>query len=200
MNYLAHAYLSFDDPEITVGNMISDYVKGRKKYDYPARILQGIDLHRFIDNFTDDHFSTRAAKDIFRPHYRLYSAAFVDIVYDHFLALDETRFSPGSLLSFSQAVYEILEKYYSFLPFSFQQILPYMKAHNWLYNYRLLEGIEKSFGGLVRRSAYLTESGTAFFLLKEKYTTFRDCYRSFIGDVVDAARKELNNPGSSNTT
>jgi acyl carrier protein phosphodiesterase len=35
MNYLAHAYLSFNDPEILVGNMISDFVKGKKKFDSP---------------------------------------------------------------------------------------------------------------------------------------------------------------------
>jgi acyl carrier protein phosphodiesterase len=38
MNYLAHAYLSFNDPEILVGNMISDFVKGKKKFDFPLRI------------------------------------------------------------------------------------------------------------------------------------------------------------------
>ena len=31
MNYLAHAYLSFGDPDILAGNMISDFVKGKKK-------------------------------------------------------------------------------------------------------------------------------------------------------------------------
>jgi len=30
MNYLAHAYLSFDHEEILVGNLISDFVKGKK--------------------------------------------------------------------------------------------------------------------------------------------------------------------------
>ena len=35
MNYLAHAYLSSGDPSIPAGNMISDYVKGKKKFDYP---------------------------------------------------------------------------------------------------------------------------------------------------------------------
>jgi acyl carrier protein phosphodiesterase len=55
VNYLAHAYLSFDDPEVLTGNMISDFVKGKKKYGYPPRILAGIDLHRAIDEFTDDH-------------------------------------------------------------------------------------------------------------------------------------------------
>jgi acyl carrier protein phosphodiesterase len=53
MNYLAHAYLSFGIPEITLGNLISDFVKGKKKNDYPAAIQRGIMLHRAIDTFTD---------------------------------------------------------------------------------------------------------------------------------------------------
>ena len=65
--------------------MISDFVKGKKKFDYPAGIQKGIMLHRHIDNFTDTHEATREAKEIFRPHYRLYSGAFVDVVYDHCL-------------------------------------------------------------------------------------------------------------------
>ena len=44
MNYLAHACLSFEDPDILTGNMISDFVKGRKKSDYPERIRMGITL------------------------------------------------------------------------------------------------------------------------------------------------------------
>src|ERR1700709_705966 len=97
MNYLAHAYLSFNDPEILIGNLISDFVKGKAKYDYPERILAGINLHRAIDNFTDTHDSTRIAKEVFRPYYRLYSGAFIDVVYDHFLATDATEFSAASL-------------------------------------------------------------------------------------------------------
>src|SRR6202008_4422095 len=100
MNFLAHAYLSFDQPEILVGNMISDFVKGKKKFDYPANIQKGIALHRFIDSFTDEHEATKEAKEVFRPAYRLYSGAFVDVVYDHFLATDENEFTEDSLLSF----------------------------------------------------------------------------------------------------
>ena len=55
MNYLAHAFLSFRNPQILVGNMISDFVKGKKKEDYPDLIKKGIMLLRAIDNFTDLH-------------------------------------------------------------------------------------------------------------------------------------------------
>lgn len=67
MNYLAHAYFSFGDPAILTGNMISDYVKGKKQFDYPIAIQKGIKLHRAIDQFTDDHATTKAIKQIFLP-------------------------------------------------------------------------------------------------------------------------------------
>src|SRR3989442_7909269 len=92
MNYLAHAYLSFNQPEILVGNMISDFIKGKKQFDYPVSIQKGIRLHRDIDTFTDAHPATQQLKSFFRPHYRLYAGAFGDIVYDHFLALDPNEF------------------------------------------------------------------------------------------------------------
>ncbi|HKO82868.1 MAG TPA: ACP phosphodiesterase [Chitinophagaceae bacterium] len=179
MNYLAHAYLSFNDPEIVVGNMISDFVKGKKKFDYPIRIQAGIMLHRLIDNFTDDHPATREAKEFFRPHYRLYSGAFIDVVYDHFLATDTDEFTESSLLDFSQQVYHILEENKQWLPERFAGMLPYMKSQNWLFNYRTLLGTQRSFEGLVRRSTYLEESETAARLFEKHYQPLEQCYRHF---------------------
>ena len=108
MNYLAHAYFSFNHPEILAGNMISDFVKGKKKYDFPPGIQKGIALHREIDAFTDIHEATKMAKEIFRPHYRLYSGAFIDVVYDYFLANDKTVFTDSSLLNFSLTTYTVV--------------------------------------------------------------------------------------------
>ena len=42
--------------------MISDFVKGKKQFDYPINIQKGIQLHRAIDTFTDQHHATKAAK------------------------------------------------------------------------------------------------------------------------------------------
>jgi len=79
MNFLAHAYLSFEMPEILVGNLISDFVKGRKKFDYSLPIQHGISLHRSIDHFTDTHPVTAEAKSLFKADYRLYAGAFMII-------------------------------------------------------------------------------------------------------------------------
>ena len=59
MNFLAHAYLSFNHPQILVGNMISDFVKGKSRLGLSGNINQGITLHREIDAFTETHPATK---------------------------------------------------------------------------------------------------------------------------------------------
>ena len=192
MNYLAHAYLSFDHPEILVGNMISDFVKGKTKFNYPQGIQNGITLHRAIDEFTDAHPATKKAKEFFRPAYRLYSGAFTDVVYDHFLALDTNEFeNPAALLDFTTRAYDALGDNFSILPLRFQSIFPHMKQHNWLFNYQYSFGIERSFEGLARRAAYINESATAFSVFIENYGGLKECYDIFFPTLKKFAYRYL---------
>ena len=194
MNYLAHAYLSFGHPEILAGNMISDFVKGKKKFDYPVPVQLGIMLHREIDSFTDSHPATRQAKEIFRPAYRLYSASVVDVVFDHFLAVDESEFTEESLARFANDTYHTLDRFTLLFPEKFGIMYPFMKKHNWLFNYRYSWGIERSLAGMVRRSLYMTESETAFRLFNEQYTEIQRCFRIFFPEVKKLARSYLQIP------
>ena len=188
VNYLAHAYLSFNHSEILVGNLISDFVKGKSKFNYPNNIQKGITLHRAIDTFTDTHEVTKMAKSIFRPSYRLYSGAFVDVVYDHFLAIDPDEFTEETLQNFSKEVYDVLDQYMNYLPERFHRMFPYMKMQNWLFNYRSMRGTELSFSGLVKRASYLTESETAASLFEEHYKTLHQYYQAFFPDLKSFAR------------
>lgn len=184
MNFLAHAFLSFNDPDILTGNMISDFVKGKRKFDYPVAIQNGVYLHRQIDNFTDFHPATARAKEFFRPHYRLYSGAFIDIVYDHFLATDQKQFNLNNPLeNFTQTTYSLLEKNTFYFPGHFQKIFPHMRSQNWLYEYRLKEGIRKSFAGLAYRARYLNESDVAFEVFNTYYDELKNCYDSFFPEL-----------------
>lgn len=191
MNYLAHAYLSFNKPSVLVGNMIADFVKGRQKLGYTAAVQRGIELHRAIDNLTDTHAATAKAKEIFRPHYRLYSGPIVDIVYDHYLATDETIFSESSLLAFTTGVYQVLEDEAVHLPLRFLPVLTYMKQENWLYGYRTPEGIRKSLRGLVRRASFIRDSETAFALFLAHDAELKQCYEALFPDVKQMAKQVL---------
>ena len=185
MNFLAHAYLSFNHPEILVGNMISDFVKGKKKFEYPQDIQDGIFLHRQIDLFTDDHTATKEARKFLKPAVGLYAGAFVDVVYDHFLANDVNEFTDASLHDHTSGTYHILTKYNHLLPPAFQSILPYMKSQNWLYNYKSLTGTKDSFGGVVRRASYLYSSTEVFDLFEKHYASLQTCYNAFFPSVKE---------------
>jgi acyl carrier protein phosphodiesterase len=191
MNYLAHAYLSFRQPEILVGNMISDFVKGKKQFDYTPAIQKGIRLHRAIDNFTDQHLITKEAKLFFKPAVGAYAGAFMDVVYDHFLALDEQEFSEAGWKIFAKEVYGQLSNYHSILPEKFGRMLPHMASQDWLYNYRFKWGIENSFSGVARRAKYLAGSAQAYGLFEEHYAELGRYSREFLPDVKNFARSHL---------
>lgn len=197
MNYLAHAYLSFRHTDVLAGNMISDFVKGRKQFDYPAPILAGIKLHRAIDQFTDEHPATKKMAAVFKPQYRLYSGAFADVVYDYFLANDTTEFSsPEELLQFTRHTYIQLKENENWFPPPFAAMFPYMESQNWLYNYQYDSGIQKSFNGLARRAAYLPEADIAFELflankdlLREQYIIFFQSVKTFAAHTMELLLK-----------
>lgn len=193
MNFLAHALLSFEDQEILTGNMISDFVKGKKKYDYSPRIQQGIALHREIDAFTDIHPSVKKAKEFFKPAYGLYAGAFIDVAFDHFLALDEKEFPAHSLMHFSQSVYIQLERFVMIFPPDFLLLFPHMKKHNWLLNYSKLVGIERSFESIALRAKFINESKTASQLFQQHYLPLKECYAAFFPELKGHAYAHFHN-------
>lgn len=174
--------------------MIGDYVKGMQRLGaYPEGIRKGVMLHRKIDAFADQHPASLKARNLFRPDYRLYAGAFVDSLYDHFLANDPRYFASENELSlFAQQVYDSLEQQRALLPEAFLRMLPYMVSHNWLYNYRTLKGMQRSFQGLVQRAQHLESSDKAYEILVSHYYELNQYYFDFIDDVVRYVKNELN--------
>lgn len=191
MNYLAHAYLSFGDPDILAGNMISDFIKGKKKFDYPDRIRMGITLHRKIDEYTDSHPATRQAKQFLKTAAGLYAGSFVDIIYDHFLANDPYEFEEGALSDFAQKTYVQLELHEKWFPEKSKRFFFYMRMQNWLLNYRSTQGIHNSFEGLCRRAKYIDDPEPVFEAFIKHYEELKIAYEYFFPHVKTFAFNEL---------
>ena len=188
MNFLAHAYLSFNHPQILVGNMMSDFVKGNKKFDYPIAVQSGITLHRLIDEFTDNHQATKNAKQIFKKALGLYAGAFVDIVYDYFLANDISEFKDEeSLERFAINTYKALDEFENIFTEKFIRPFASMKQHNWLLHYKTNYGIERSFAGLTNRAKYINKEHKAFEIFLLNKNSLQVCYDDFFKDVKQFA-------------
>jgi acyl carrier protein phosphodiesterase len=191
MNYLAHAYLSFGDPDILAGNMISDFVKGKKKFDYPDRVQMGITLHRKIDEYTDTHPATRQAKQFLKASAGLYAGSFVDIIYDHFLANDPYEFEEDALAVFTRHTYLQLETFDDLFPERFRQFFFYMRTQDWLLHYRSTQGMHNSFRGLCRRAKYIDDPEPVFEAFLSHYEELKMAYELFFPHVKTFAYHEL---------
>jgi len=185
MNHLAHAYLSFRNPDLITGNLIADFVKGRKQLELQEEgVKKGIIVHRAIDTFTDQHPVTSRAKSYFRSAAGLYSGVFTDLIFDHFLATDPERFTDESLYSFTRYVYQIIENKGDTLPPSFLHMFKYMREFDWLYNYRTTDGISSAIRGVSRRAQYLNTPGEVIFAtFMEHYNSLKSCYQEFFPEL-----------------
>ena len=174
--------------------MISDYVKGKQQFNYSKEIQQGIQLHRAIDSFTDLHPATKLAKKIFQSEVNTYSGAFVDIVYDYFLANDKQIFkSDLELQLFATKTYSSLEPYVEIFPEKFKKMFPYMMAQNWLYNYKSDFGIEQSFRGLTNRAKYINKEHKTFDIFLQNKSMLQNCYDDFFQDVSKFVQSKIEN-------
>ena len=191
MNFLAHIYLSFDQKEIVLGNFFADHVRGNRFTHFPEGIQKGILLHRAIDSYTDQHPAARSSSKRLHPTQGHYSRVVVDIYYDHFLALHWKRYSDVPLEQYCQNFYAYLEANKEVLPEKTRQILPYIRAQNWLLSYREINGLEEAFEGLDRRTLGRSNMKTATRELITYYDAFEADFFALFRDLITFSRDKL---------
>jgi acyl carrier protein phosphodiesterase len=191
MNYLAHAYLSFGQEEILVGNFIADFVKGKMLLDYPRAITEGILLHREIDRYTDTYPLVRAGQSYLRPNFGHYSTVITDIFFDYFLGKNWDKFSDQPLEDFIESTFLILEKNSKYFPERFSKMFYSMRKDNWLLQYGTLEGIQMSLTGLSKRTRFESKMEVAHLALIEREAEFELIFFAFFKDLETFAKAKL---------
>lgn len=191
MNFLAHIYLSGDDSDIRVGNFIGDFVKGAQMESFPTSIKNGILLHRQIDSFTDAHPVVRKSKERLHAKYRHYAGVIVDVFYDHFLAKNWDQYSSENLLEYTDSFYKEIAGYKEIIPDKANHMLIYMKRDNWLFNYRLVEGIDRSLTGMSRRTTFVSHMENASQDLENHMEEFSDEFSEFFPDLQAHCREVI---------
>lgn len=192
MNFLAHAYLSFGNNDLLVGNLIADTVRGKQIEKFPEGISQGIRLHRMIDSFTDSHPVVIQTTAVFKDSVGRYSGSFLDVAYDHFLSLDMDSIPKEGWAEFAVKCYSVLESRGDILPAKFGSMYLYMRRENWLANYGEMWMIEKSFERLTRRASYLAEDVPVFDDFIQKYDVLKDSYNKFFPDLKAYTEELIN--------
>lgn len=195
MNYLAHIYLSGDNDLVTIGNFMADGVKGKRYKKFSKDIQVGILLHRHIDTFTDAHKTVRQSTKRLHKKYGHYSGIIVDILYDHFLAKNWSKYSNIPLDEYVESFYNSLEKHYNLLPLRIQKMMPFMMTDNWLLSYASIQGIQRVLDGMNRRTNNRSGMNEATKELEVFYNDFEAEFTSFFDELIEFSKlklKELN--------
>lgn len=193
MNFLAHLFLSGDDDELKIGNFIADSVKGKPSLSiYSKGVIRGIQIHRKIDTYTDAHPIVLDSIKRLRGHHGKFSGIVVDIAYDHFLAKNWEHYSSVQLFEYVHDCYALMMRHRSELPEKVQRFLPYMIKSNWLYHYRTLEGIDKVFKGMARRTPLESNLASAmkdiwmdYALYEQEFSAFFPELRAYVQSLVE---------------
>lgn len=195
MNFLAHAYLSGQNEKILLGNFIGDFIKGRQALSQlEPEVIRGVELHRAIDEFTDNHPVVHESKTRLRAHYRHYAGVIVDVYYDHFLAANWNKYHHRSLESFAAQTYATLQSHEDDLPMNFRKMLPYMLKGDWLVSYREISGIHRALSGMANRTDYESHMGQASVELRDHYELFQREFDIFFPQLKAFADEWLSTP------
>lgn len=191
MNFLAHSLMGFDEAELIAGQICGDFVRGSELSRFPARVETGIRLHRHLDRITDTHPALlHARSDIDSISYR-FSGIVIDVLFDHFLACQWSRYSEHSLAGHADIVHAALADNHDHLPEKLQRFSQVLRRERILENNIELSSIELTLSRLSRRSPRFAPLAMGEAELEILRYQLQEPFESFYPDLLDAARVYL---------
>lgn len=191
MNFLAHVYLSGNNSNLAIGNLIADKIKGKKVNEFPLEIQKGIYLHRYIDQFTDQHTRFRECVRELFPTYRHYSRVIVDMYFDHFLAKNWNRYHKQPLNIFAKKFYEKLEDASINFSDSIQKFVLSLIKYDWFGHYESISNLNIILSQMEKRTQFPSKLGDSTNELIKKYTYFENHFFIFFNDLIDFTKKKI---------
>lgn len=180
MNLLAHAVLTPTERAVRVGNVLADFIRRNEIEGLAPDIRKGIDLHRSIDRFTDNHAVVEASKARLVAFQR-FGNPLVDVIYDHFLVRHWEQEAP--MLDYVRALYSEIEIHMPQLPDQCKHIATRMIDQDWMSQYGTFEGLATNLGRMSKRIEWSTgrqvDLGASLQILEVRYEEFERDFLEF---------------------
>lgn len=191
MNYLVHLYLAGEDPEIKLGGLMGDFVKGPIPIDFPEKLALGLHLHRRIDSLSQNSRNTRQSRQRLNPKYSHGRGIIIDIFYDHFLASTWADYAAEPLESYSANVYRLLQSHHAQLPHGLQQVAPSMIEHNWLVSYQQPWVVGRALKRIAQRLSRPLPLAEGVDDLAEQEFLLRQDFANFMEEAIVFVKEEF---------
>jgi acyl carrier protein phosphodiesterase len=184
MNFLAHAFLSPNEPLVLLGNTFGDFVKGKKMDTVHPLVKKGVVLHRRIDHYTDSHDLVKECVEVFRSVSGRFSAIIVDMVFDYFLAKRWSDHSSTSLTDFVNDLFVMYENSRGDLTEKINTVAPIMQMQEWMFQYQTIDGLKNILTQMSARIKNRASLQDAIPTLIEHEEKLEQLFNEFFKDLV----------------
>lgn len=174
-----------------VGNFLADTVDGKAHAEDQTGVRLGIDIHRFIDTFTDSHETVLNSRKLLYPYFSKYAAVVQDIFYDHFLASEWHRYSDEPLTAFAARVYRILGRYSQWYNERARRTYLYMSTHRWLESYATEAGIDRALKGMSHRAKFASNMENSMPALHDNREALHNHFLQFFPLLIAAVEEQF---------
>ncbi|MGI9244013.1 MAG: ACP phosphodiesterase [Verrucomicrobiales bacterium] len=184
MNLLAHLHLSTGlSAEETAGNVLADFLPNTLVP--PANIRRGIQLHRGIDSFTDQHALVAEARDLISDPRRRLAGIIVDVAFDFTLCQKWGEHCDTELAQFIEEGYSIVQYGARELGDSAHRLTSRMRQNRWLESYSTLDGMALTFRRMTRRSDAVSKLRGAEEEISAQLPEFQAIFDQFYPELGD---------------
>ena len=194
MNFLGHCLITQFNPELISGNLGGDHFKGDLSLftELPSNIKKGIEIHRFIDSFTDNsEYIQKVAKIFQNEGVKRISYIASDIILDHYISKNWSTLSSIPRLYFIEIIHRETQNDLKYFPEKFQFIFNKMVEKEWLSRYVDEDGIELTLFKFEQRIPFINNLHDTFQIYKNHQREIDELYRLFMIDITTAANQKF---------
>jgi len=185
MNFLAHVFLSGKDEDLLLGNFMADFISNNEVANLSPAIRKGVELHRIIDSFTDQHEMVRKGTKRLRANHGKYAPVVIDILYDNVLAKNWSTYEKQTLAEFSQDAYLVLFRRSEDLPEKLSKKVPFMVKDNFLAKYGTIAGLTRALSSMDRRTKFPSDFVSAIKQLEDEWDLFNEEFNAFFPEMIE---------------
>jgi len=194
MNYLSHFFLSTDaTSDVHLGNFLGDIVRKSTADALPESIRKGIDLHRFIDQFTDNHKLVLDGKRLLYPQFGKYASVILDVYFDFLLIENWSTYQDQPVQEFMDGCYEFVDANMDYIPDIAKNRVQAMNSAKWMNGYISDGGRKDLFGRLARRAKYDKNFGSAVEIYASEKTALSVIHQEFFPILQNSCASWLDN-------
>lgn len=194
MNFLGHLYLSKNDLPLMVANLYGDFVKGSQFDHLPPKVVEGVLLHREIDDFIDHHPKVKELMHQLYEELPKVTGIAIDLFFDHLLAKHWALYHPSPLNFYLDRFFEyaLEPEHLSFsspvsftYDTSFQFLLQRIHEGKWIQNYTRIQGLSFAAKGLSQRISFPNALGKSPEIFIKHETEINETFTLFMKEAIN---------------